>query len=228
MAYVQNTFSIDPFISNAYKEKRRQLIDSLRSRPELSAEVLDAMEQLPRELFVSPAFINRTYEDSALPIDCSQTISQPYTVAYMTTVLDAKPMDKILEIGTGSGYQAALLYVLGARVFTIERHEKLHQQSKNLFAKLKMNIQARHGDGTLGWREFSPYQGIITTAAAPQAPRPLLEQLAIGGKLVIPIGDKDVQTMHIIERTGANDWRERKTDAFKFVPLIGREGWGQK
>jgi protein-L-isoaspartate(D-aspartate) O-methyltransferase len=223
-----NTFSISAHTTNAYKEKRRQLIDSLRRNPELDPYVLDAMELLPRELFVSPAFINRTYEDSALPIDCSQTISQPYTVAYMTSALRVRPNDKILEIGTGSGYQAALLHILGARVYTIERHEKLYNQSKALFAKLGMNIQSRLGDGTLGWREYSPYQSIITTAAAPQAPRPLIEQLGIGGRLVIPIGDKDQQTMHIIERVSKDEWREEKTDAFKFVPLIGREGWAQE
>ena len=182
MNFNLDNLKINQLQLNAYMEKRRQLIESLRTRPELDSNVLDAMEMLPRELFCSPAFINRAYEDSALPIDCKQTISQPYTVAYMTTMLKVQPKDKILEIGTGSGYQAALLYLLGARVYTIERWDKLHEQSKALFATLGMNIRCRLGDGTLGWREFSTYQRIITTAAAPQAPKTLIEQLAVGGR----------------------------------------------
>jgi protein-L-isoaspartate(D-aspartate) O-methyltransferase len=213
------------FQSNLLKEKRRQLIDSLRKKCELNQTVLDAMEQIPRELFVSPALAARSYEDNALPIECGQTISQPYTVAYQTTLLDVHKGDKILEIGTGSGYQSALLYVLGAKVFSIERFAELNEQAKKIFRLLNLSINTRVGDGTIGWREFSPYDCIIITAAAPEVPQSLLEQLTIGGRMVVPVGDRDSQVMHLMVRVAQDEYEEIKRDRFKFVPLIGKEGW---
>lgn len=210
---------------NSFREKRKILIDSLRKREELHANVLDAMELIPREKFVSPAFINRAYEDSALPIEAGQTISQPYTVAYMTSRLEIKPNEKILEIGTGSGYQACLLALLGAEVYTIERIPELYHTTRQLFANLNIKINTKLGDGTLGWKDKAPYDSIIVTAAAPDISNALKEQLKIKGKMVIPIGGRDSQTMHIIRRLSEDKFYETKTDRFKFVPLIGEKGW---
>jgi protein-L-isoaspartate(D-aspartate) O-methyltransferase len=213
------------FPNSLLNEKRRQLIVSLRKRSELDSRVLDAMAKLPREIFIDPALHSRAYEDTALPIDSNQTISQPYTVAYMTSMLNIKKGDRILEIGTGSGYQACLLFLLGAQVFTIERIEKLYKKAVSIFKKYNFNITTRLSDGSIGWKDFAPYNGIIVTAAAPEIPNSLLEQLAVGGKLIVPVGDRDVQTMKIIEREENNEFSKLSTDKFKFVPLIGKEGW---
>jgi protein-L-isoaspartate(D-aspartate) O-methyltransferase len=211
--------------NNAFHERRRLLIESLRRRGNLSDSVLDAMMKVPREKFLNSSFHFRAYEDTALPIDANQTISQPYTVAYMTTLLDIKEGDKILEIGTGSGYQACILALLGAKVFTIERISALVDKARKVFLELGLKINTRIGDGTIGWKEHSPYQGIIVTAAAPDIPESLTEQLAIGGRLVVPVGPKSCQSMYLIERKSEKDFLKSSTDSFKFVPLIGKEGW---
>ncbi|MBI5323683.1 MAG: protein-L-isoaspartate(D-aspartate) O-methyltransferase [Ignavibacteriae bacterium] len=211
--------------NNAFNERRRLLIESLRRRGNLSDKVLDAMLIIPREKFLDSSFRFRAYEDTALPIESNQTISQPYTVAYMTALLDIKEGDKILEIGTGSGYQACVLTLLGARVYTIERIPDLVEKARNVFKEFGLKINTRVGDGTIGWSEFAPYQGIIVTAAAPDVPDSLMEQLAIGGKLVIPVGTKSSQSMYLIERMSEKDFQKSVTDSFKFVPLIGKEGW---
>lgn len=187
--------------------------------------VLAAIASVPRELFVSPALRSRAYDNSALPIGCKQTISQPYTVAFMTSKLRIEPGDKILEIGTGSGYQAAVLAHLGARVFTVERHTELFTTTRKLLEKLGLNIAMRLGDGTLGWSEFAPYDGIIVTAGSPDVPPTLTQQLTIGGRLVIPVGPRDTQTLYVITRTGNDSFHVEELSDFRFVPLIGREGW---
>lgn len=217
--------NVEPRIYYSGKETRFQLVERLRSRGITDERVLQAMNKIPRELFVDPAYYNQAYEDNALPIDCNQTISQPYTVAYMTQCLNVKPNDKILEIGTGSGYQATLLYLLGARVFTVERIYELHLKAKELLEKLGVVAMTKWGDGTLGWKEYAPYEGIIVTAAAPKVPSKLLEQLAVGGKLVVPVGDRSSQSMFIITKVGENQFKEEQEHFFKFVPLIGEEGW---
>jgi protein-L-isoaspartate(D-aspartate) O-methyltransferase len=211
---------------NSFKERRNYLINHLRRRG-ISEKVLNAMEKLAREKFVGSGLLNRAYDDTALPIACNQTISQPYTVAFMTDKLDVNEGDKILEIGTGSGYQAALLALMGARVFTIERIPELYTQATELFREWGLKINTRLSDGSLGWREFAPYDRIIVTAAAPSIPKPLLEQLKIGGKMVIPIGDLSTQDMFVITKTGENEYEEDITRSFKFVPLIGKQGWEQ-
>ncbi len=216
---------MNSFYSSKFKEQRLKLIRDLRKRGIDDENVLYAISILPREKFVLPTFVNRSYEDVALPIDCNQTISQPYTVAYMTSELKVNKGDKILEIGTGSGYQACLLAIMGAKVFTIERMQELYEKSKSIFNEFRLQINSRLADGTLGWKEFAPYNGIIVTAAAPKVPNPLKEQLAIGGRLVIPIGDKISQTMYIITRISEEEYNEKVSDRFKFVPLIGKEGW---
>jgi protein-L-isoaspartate(D-aspartate) O-methyltransferase len=209
---------------NSFKERRLYLIKHLRAKG-ISEKVLSALEVLAREKFLSSAMQNRAYDDTALPIDCNQTISQPYTVAFMTDQLDVHEDDKILEIGTGSGYQAALLALLGARVFTVERIPELFTKATKLFREWELKINTRLGDGTLGWNEFAPYDGIIVTAAAPSVPKSLLAQLKIGGRMVIPIGDLSTQDMYTITKTGEDKYVEDITRSFKFVPLIGKQGW---
>jgi len=196
----------------------------LRERGISDESVLDAMRSVERQLFVPEPFTNRSYEDSALPIGNAQTISQPYTVAFMTQSLGVKPGDKVLEVGTGSGYQAAILAHMGVRVFSIERDLELLAEARKIFDSLGYRIASKGGDGTLGWSEFAPFDGIIVTAGAPDIPQPLLQQLADGGKLVIPVGDMEIQTLIICERQGEN-FERQEMQGFKFVPLIGKMGW---
>ena len=176
-----------------FEDERKAMVELLRKRGIKDENVLRAMEKVPRHLFVPEAFIHYAYEDSALPIGFYQTISQPYTVALMTEALEVKPGDKILEVGTGSGYQAAILAEMGAKVFTIERFEELLKTALETLSKLGYNVIGMVGDGSIGWSEFAPYDGIIVTAAAPKIPKSLVNQLKVNGHLVIPIGDLEVQ-----------------------------------
>jgi len=207
-----------------YDLARHRLIESLRKRGIRDDKVLNAMMRIPRHLFVTEILRPRAYEDNALPIACSQTISQPYTVAFMTQALMVSRGDKVLEIGTGSGYQAAILAELGTRVFTIERHFDLLEEARRLFDQLGYNIASKVGDGSIGWSQFAPYNGIIVTAGAPDIPQSLRQQLADGGRLVIPVGDEQTQTMMLVERKG-DTFVTTRSSGFKFVPLIGKEGW---
>lgn len=186
--------------------------------------VLNVMAKVERHLFVEAPFINRAYEDSALPIGHQQTISQPYTVAFMTQALAPKPGDKVLEVGTGSGYQAVILAMMGCRVFTIERHLGLLTGARKMFDSLELRIASKGGDGTIGWSEFAPFDGIIVTAGAPEVPESLKKQLADGGRLVIPVGDRDIQKLVIMRREGDLFLKE-EVFGFKFVPLVGKNGW---
>jgi len=201
-----------------------EMIDLIRQRGITDERLLRAMKTVDRREFVQIAFLNRSYDDCALPIGHSQTISQPYTVAVMTEALEVEPGDKVLEIGTGSGYQAALLAEMGARVFTIERNMELLTSARKRFEKLHYEIVSKCGDGTIGWKDFAPYDGIIVTAGAPEAPKPLLNQLNDDGVLVIPIGDLDIQNIHIVRRV-KDKFETREAVGFKFVPLIGKKGW---
>lgn len=212
---------------NRFEEDREDMIALLRQRGIADELLLRAMRHVERHQFVSPAFINRAYDDSALPISSGQTISQPYTVAFMTEKLQVGKDSKVLEIGTGSGYQAALLAEMGCRVFSIERLMDLHLQARKLLESLGYQIATRCGDGTVGWNEYAPYDGIIVTAAAPEVPQPLLDQLADGGRLVIPVGDLDVQSIRIVTRVG-DKFESMDEYGFKFVPLIGKKGWNEK
>jgi len=209
-----------------FEDERREMLELLRARGITCEPLLDAMLKVERHRFVLDAFLGRSYDDTALPIAKSQTISQPYTVAFMTQELNPREGDKVLEIGTGSGYQAAILAEMGCRVFTIERHVELHLESRKLLAELGYRVASKAGDGTVGWSEFAPYDGIIVTAAAPKIPDALIEQLAEGGRLVIPVGDLDVQELHVITKTGKGI-EKREIFGFKFVPLIGKKGWGK-
>lgn len=183
------------------------------------------MMRVPRHFFFPGDFEEEAYEDKAFPISAGQTISQPYTVAYQTMLLRVKPGFKVLEIGTGSGYQAAVLHALGCKVITIERQKELYQKAIELFSDLNLDIIPFLGDGTLGVPEYAPYQGIVVTAAAPEVPQALLQQLSLGGRLVIPSGSLDLQQMCVYERDVENKIKKSVHGQFKFVPLIGKLGW---
>ena len=207
-----------------YRNRRQKLLAILRSKGIKSEAVLKAIEAVPRHLFVDTAFADRAYEDSALPIDMKQTISQPYTVARQTEMLDIQPGDKVLEIGTGSGYQAAVLIAMGAQVYSIERHRLLYDRARAILHEAGLRIMMKCGDGTQGWNAYAPYDAIVVTAGAPVIPEALVNQLNDGGRLVIPVGDENTQAMHRITRHG-EEFREEIFDDFKFVPLIGKDGW---
>ncbi len=199
---------------------RKRLINELRKKGISDEQVLAAMEALPRHFFLDKAFEEQAYLDKPFPIGCEQTISQPFTVAYQTVLLGIKKRDKVLEIGTGSGYQAALLAMLGARVYTVERQETLYLRTKALLKELKLgNIRCYLRDGSRGLPEFAPFDKIIVTAGAPVVPEPLLDQLAIGGKLVIPVGET-AQRMHLITRISEEEYEDTPLAAFRFVPFL--------
>lgn len=200
---------------------RRQLIQELRRKGIADERILEAMGTLPRHYFLDPGFEEWAYQDQPFPIGSDQTISQPYTVAYMTELLEVRKRDKILEIGTGSGYQAAVLAILGGRVFTVERHKTLHEKAKALLLELGFDrIRVFLRDGYKGLPEYAPFDRIIVTAGAPSVPKPLLEQLAIGGILVIPVG-VDSQTMLKITRVSETSYQEEAKGGFRFVPFLG-------
>ncbi|HUF11311.1 MAG TPA: protein-L-isoaspartate(D-aspartate) O-methyltransferase, partial [Rhodothermales bacterium] len=209
------------------RRQRLRLVDELRDKGISDERVLAAISRVPRHLFVEPALRARAYRDEALPIGLKQTISQPFTVAYQTMVMNVRRDDTILEIGTGSGYQAAILCELGARVYSIERHKPLLDRTRALLDRLGYRIVTRHGDGTLGWEAFAPYDGVVVTAGALEIPDALLAQLRVpdnqtrGGRLIIPLGDDRGQIMNRIDREDANQFKRQRLDSFRFVPLIG-------
>jgi len=190
--------------------------------------VLEVMATTPREAFVPGVPVSVAYDDRALPIDAGQTISQPYMVARMTELLEVQPGDRILEIGTGSGYQAAVLARLGARVTTIERHPDLADAARERLTALGIDaVEMRVGDGSRGDREGAPWDGIVVTAGAPSIPDELRDQLVVGGRLVIPVGPRSQQELIVVERHGPTDWVEWSDGAVVFVPLVGEAGWAE-
>ena len=206
--------------------RSRMIEHDLRGRGIRDERVLQAFDQLDRRLFVDGPLQTNAYQDGALPIGCGQTISQPFIVARMTELLELDGTEQVLEIGTGSGYQAALLALLCKRVFTIERHRELTARARGLFQELELrNVLCRSGDGTLGWPEEAPFDRIIITAAAPQPPEILLRQLKIGGWLVAPIGDRGRQELKVIVRHSEDRYSGHSEGGCSFVPLIGKDGW---
>ncbi len=217
--------------ARTYARRRRRMVDALEKRGITNARVLDAFGRVPRHRFVDHALRPRAYKDEALPIGLKQTISQPFTVAYQTSLLDPQPGARVLEIGTGSGYQAAILREMGVRVFSVERHGPLLRRTSQLLERLGYRVVAREGDGTFGWPAFAPYDGIVVTAGAAEVPTALLEQLRLpgegeraGGRLVIPLGDAEGQTMTRLTRLGPDAFEEEAHHSFRFVPLIGEGG----
>ncbi|HFS67354.1 MAG TPA: protein-L-isoaspartate(D-aspartate) O-methyltransferase [Flavobacteriia bacterium] len=199
---------------------RNRLVATLRKKGINDQKVLDAISKIPRHLFLDSGFLDFAYQDKAFPIGANQTISQPYTVAFQTELLKVKPKDKILEIGTGSGYQTAVLVSLKAEVYSIERQKELYDKTKKELPKLGYVAKKLIlGDGYLGLLENAPFDGIIVTAGAPFVPKTLLSQLKIGGKLVIPVGDKE-QIMTLFTRIGEKEFKKKEFSTFSFVPFL--------
>ncbi len=198
---------------------RRRLVETLRRRGILDEKVLDAIGSVPRHYFLDKAFEEHAYDDKPFPIAHEQTISQPYTVAFQTELLGVRPRMKVLEIGTGSGYQAAILAALGARVFSVERQEGLFKSAKKLLGVLGFSVRCYLRDGSAGLPDFAPFEGILVTAGAPVVPEELKKQLAIGGTLVIPVGEV-VQKMLKIKRLTETEFQEENLGDFRFVPFL--------
>ena len=211
-----------------YETERQDLVDKISLKGITDISVLKAIGSVERHNFVPDAMKHHAYKDVALPIGHGQTISQPYTVAFMTQALKLKPGNKVLEIGTGSGYQAALLVKMGMEVYSIERNVDIFYMTRRLLDKLGLRINTKCGDGTLGWEEYAPFDGILVTAGSPTVPNSLKKQLAIGGRLVIPVGNKNSQLLKIVTKIDEDNFEVEDVPEFAFVPLIGREGWNEK
>lgn len=214
-------------MEDSYKHRglRKRLVATVRQKGIQSEAVLAAVGRVPRHFFFDNVFLEHAYQDKAFPIGEGQTISQPYTVAFQSELLETKPDQRVLEIGTGSGYQACILLELGVKVFTIEYNKVLYDRTRKFLPEMGYKPVFKHGDGSQGWPSHAPYDGIVVTAGAPVVPDALKEQLAIGGKLVIPVGTNDRQQMLRITRVGEQEYKTEEFDYFVFVPLLGKSGW---
>lgn len=202
------------------KGKRKKLVEELRRKGITDEEVLRAINAVPRHDFMDPAFLDHAYTDKAFPISSGQTISQPYTVAVQTSLLQVKKRDKILEIGTGSGYQAAVLAEMGAKVYTIERYRELYLKAQRILTMLGYNANFFFGDGYEGKPQYGPFDGIIITAATAEVPAKLPPQLKTGGRLVVPLGNSNSQIMTVVVRTGEDSYEYSSHGSFAFVPML--------
>ena len=213
----------DPFAARREQMVRLQIAGREITDP----AVLAAMREVPREQFVLEPYRQYAYDDTPLPIPANQTISQPYIVAYMIAALELRPADRVLEIGTGSGYAAAILSRIAGEVYTVERHHKLADYARERLSRLGYaNVFVHHGDGTRGWPEHAPYDGIIVAAGGPTVPESLREQLGVGGRMVIPVGrSRHQQNLILITRPAEDSYTEEMLVPVAFVPLIGDEGW---
>jgi len=214
---MRSDFTEDSFEA---KGKRKKLVAELRNKGIKDEEVLRAIGTVPRHIFMDPAFLVHAYVDKAFPITSGQTISQPYTVAVQTSLLQVRRRDKILEIGTGSGYQAAILAEMGARVYTIERFRELYLKAQATLASLGYSADFFYGDGHQGKSQYGPFDGIIITAASGEIPDALLKQLKPGGRLVVPLGDSGTQVMTLVQRTGEDEYNYSSHGNFVFVPML--------
>ncbi|HUG41031.1 MAG TPA: protein-L-isoaspartate(D-aspartate) O-methyltransferase [Longimicrobiales bacterium] len=209
-----------------YARKRRRLVDAVRDVGVSDPRVLQAVAEVPRHRFVPPAVVRRAYEDNALPIGFGQTISQPSLQALYLQVLGIGAGDRVLEVGTGSGYQTALLARVAGNVYSVERIPELAVRARQVLDALGYrNVALLTGDGTVGWSRFAPYDAILVAAAAPDVPQALVDQLAPGGRLLIPLGDRDSQTLTLVRRAADGGTERETVTACVFVPLIGRFGW---
>ncbi len=208
--------------SYRHKGLRKKLVDQIRSKGITDEKVLHAINIIPRHFFLDSAFEDKAYEDKAFPIAEGQTISQPYTVAYQSQLLELKPFEKVLEIGTGSAYQASVLAELGVQVYTIERQKKLFDQNRRFkYLEKYRNIKFFYGDGYEGLPTYAPFDKILITAAAPIIPPKLIEQLKLSGLMVIPVGTGEVQRMMRITKQPGGSLKEEVFDNFSFVPMVG-------
>jgi protein-L-isoaspartate(D-aspartate) O-methyltransferase len=207
---------------------RKKLMDGIREKGIKDESVLEAMMKVPRHYFLDKAFLNQSYEDTAFKIGAGQTISQPYTVAYQTSLLKLKKGDKVLEIGTGSGYQTCVLVEMGAKVFTIERQKELYDKAKVFLPEIGYNPKMFYGDGYKGLPAFAPFDKVLVTCGAPFIPEDLLTQLKVGGIIVIPVGAGEVQIMTTIVKTSETAFEKQEHKHFRFVPMLEDKEWGQK
>jgi len=216
-------------MTDRFQKQRLRMVDTqIRARGITNPRILEAMSRIPRHLFVEEALADQAYNDNPLPIGEMQTISQPYMVALMTNALDLKSREKVLEIGTGSGYQTALLSELADQVFSIERIASLANNARRILDDLGCyNVAIRVGDGTYGWKEEAPFDAILVAAGAPEIPMSLIEQLGIGGRLVLPVGGKYIQDLMKVTRLSENinDLKKENLGGCRFVDLIGEYGW---
>lgn len=214
-------------LEDSYKHKglRRNLLHQLQTKGIRDKNVLEAMMKVPRHLFFDKAFLEHAYQDKAFPIGEGQTISQPYTVAFQTSLLEIKKGDVVLEIGTGSGYQTCILLELGAKVYTIEFNRILFENTRKFLPRLNYQANFVHGDGSMGYPSAAPYDKILVTAGAPSVPLALIEQLKDNGMLVIPVGDNKLQKMIRVTRYPDKRLKKEEFDNFSFVPLLGKYGW---
>jgi protein-L-isoaspartate(D-aspartate) O-methyltransferase len=206
--------------TNRTQGLRRQMVEELKEKGIYHAKVLAAMLKMPRHFFVSSSLLEHAYLDTPLPIDCQQTISHPYTVARQTELLEISKNQRVLEIGTGSGYQAAILKTMETFVYTIERQRILYQNVKKRFEQFGLSIGCKYGDGYKGWKEFAPFDRILITCAVSEIPFPLLEQLTIGGIMVLPVGQQDEQTMTKIVKNSLTDFSCTTHGSYRFVPML--------
>ncbi|MGB5462767.1 MAG: protein-L-isoaspartate(D-aspartate) O-methyltransferase [Aureibaculum sp.] len=203
-----------------HKGLRNQLVKIIKAKGIKNKKVLDAISKVPRHLFMDSGFIDFAYKDQAFPIAANQTISQPYTVAFQTELLEIEVGDKVLEIGTGSGYQTAVLITLKAEVYSVERQKELYEKAKKYLPKIGyVAKKLSFGDGYKGWPTYAPFDKILVTAGAPEVPKALLSQLKIGGRLVIPVGD-DIQIMTVYIRTSEKEFEKHEYGEFRFVPML--------
>ncbi len=199
---------------------RKRLVDGLKIKGIRDERVLEAIGRVPRHLFMESGFLNFAYKDQAFPIGAGQTISQPYTVAVQSQLLEIEKNDKVLEVGTGSGYQAAVLLEMGARVFTIERQKELYVKVQKFLPSIGYSPACFFGDGYKGLPSFAPFDKIIVTAGAPAVPADLKNQLRVGGRMVIPVGDNNKQEMNVVVRVSEDEFKTEKHGRFMFVPLL--------
>lgn len=209
-------------LTDTFKHKglRKKLVDVVRSKGINNERVLEAIGTIPRHFFFDSGFLEYAYEDKAFPIGEGQTISQPYTVAFQTELLDVKKGDKVLEVGTGSGYQACILFSMGAKVYSIERQKALYVKAKDLLPKIGYNVKVHFGDGYNGLPAFAPFDRILVTAGAPYIPQKLIDQLKPGGKLVIPVNEDDYQVMTLVTKIDQDTNEITQHGTFRFVPLL--------
>ena len=209
-------------MEDSYKHKglRKKLVMQIMDRGIKNTSILNAIEAVPRHLFLDSIFLESAYQDRAFPIGEGQTISHPYTVAFQTELLDLKRGDKVLEIGTGSGYQTSVLMEMGAKVYSVERQKVLYDKTKLLLPQLGYNPKLFYGDGYKGLPPFAPFDKVLVTAGAPFVPHALLEQLKVGGRLVIPVGEKGTQTMVVIKKIDEKEYHRTDCGEFQFVPLL--------
>lgn len=213
-------------MADPFARRRRRLVETVRGQGVSDPRVLRAVADVPRHRFIPDGVLRRAYEDAALPIGFGQTISQPSIQALYLQVLEIGPGDRVLEVGTGSGYQTALLAALSANVYSVERIPQLAVRARQALDELgHRNVALLTGDGTVGWSRYAPYDAILVAAAAPDVPQALVDQLAPGGRLLIPLGDQHTQTLTLVRRTAEGGTEREPVIACVFVPLIGRFGW---